>query len=673
VSPSAQTVDPQARPLALRILLALTAACVVFYIAWVEGLGGPALAVLAGDWVYNAALVLTAATCLARAWLYREERGAWLAFGVAIACWTGGNIGWTAFLDHAEAPPYPSFADVGYLAFFPAMYVGIALLVQRRVTRFTANVWLDGMIGATATAALATAVLGPALLGLTAGDPAAVATNLAYPLGDLLLLSFVAVAVMLTGARLRWLALGAGIAAWGIADTIYLYRVAVDTYVENTLLDALWLVGALLMASAAIVRSKPAERRANAGSIVLPAVFALVAAGLLVWDHFHQVNGVSIWLAAGTLALVVVRLVLSFRENKRLFAAVESEALTDPLTSLPNRRRLLTDLDGLLHAGAAAPPSLLAMFDLDGFKAYNDSFGHPAGDILLRRLGRALADAVSPDGTAYRLGGDEFCVLATCTPARGEAIVAAARTALTDEGKGFSISTSAGSLRVPDEADEQSRVLRIADERMYAEKGLRSSSAARQTRDVLMSIFEERAPELSEHLKGVARLAVAMAGELDFDAEARDVLARAADLHDVGKVAIPDRILHKPGPLDDSEWELLHAHTLIGERILAAAPAMLAAARLVRSSHERWDGEGYPDRLAGEAIPLGSRVIFLCDAFNAITTDRPYGEARSKEEALAELRRNAGGQFDPNLVEIFCRLVESGNVAGVPDPAPAAA
>ena len=155
-----------------------------------------------------------------------------------------------------------------------------------------------------------------------------------------------------------------------------------------------------------------------------------------------------------------------------------------------------------------------------------------------------------------------------------------------------------------------------------------------------------------------------MTRSLGMDGEERDVLVRAAELHDIGKMAIPDSVLHKSGPLTEEEWELMHRHTLIGQRVLEAAPAMSEVAKLVRSSHEHWDGGGYPDGLAGEQIPLGARIILICDAYNAMTEARPYGRVQSRKEAIAELRRCAGTHFDPHLVDV---LVERLEVAD-PDP-----
>ena len=138
----------------------------------------------------------------------------------------------------------------------------------------------------------------------------------------------------------------------------------------------------------------------------------------------------------------------------------------------------------------------------------------------------------------------------------------------------------------------------------------------------------------------------------------------AAELHDVGKVAIPDAIINKPGPLDDDEWAFMRRHTLIGERIVAAAPALGAVAQLVRASHEHWDGAGYPDATAGEDIPLGARIVAVCDAYDAIVSDRPYRRGRSAAEAMAELHRCAGTQFDPAVVDAFAAVLAAQADAG---------
>jgi HD-GYP domain-containing protein (c-di-GMP phosphodiesterase class II) len=236
-------------------------------------------------------------------------------------------------------------------------------------------------------------------------------------------------------------------------------------------------------------------------------------------------------------------------------------------------------------------------------------------------------------------------------------IIAATMLALSEEGEGFAVAASYGTVVLPREVTDPTAALQVADARMYDSKQSARHSAGRQSRAVLVRALQERSPDLSRHLDDVAGLAVDVGTEFGLAGEPLDELRQAAELHDVGKVAIPDAILDKPGPLDDAEWAFLRRHTLIGERILGAAPALIAAGKLVRSSHERVDGSGYPDGLAGEDIPLGARIIAVCDAFDAMTSDRPYREAATVTDALAELRQCAGTQFDPRVVDTFCAVV----------------
>ena len=303
--------------------------------------------------------------------------------------------------------------------------------------------------------------------------------------------------------------------------------------------------------------------------------------------------------------------------------ALREEAISDPLTGLGNRRKMAADVGGWI-TDSAASPRLLILFDLNGFKGYNDTFGHVAGDALLARLGTKLSDEIAPYGEAYRLGGDEFCAVLELDADRVEQIIAIAAHALSETGDEFSVTASYGVVLLPHEADSLEHAVQLADERMYAHKHNRSSGARDQARDVLMRTMQAKQPALHEHSSQVAELAVAVARCFAMTSEELDVVARAAELHDVGKVGIPDAILDKPGRLDADEWEFMRQHTILGERILNAAAALRPVAQLVRSSHERWDGTGYPDRLQGEETPLGSRIIAVCDAYEAMTADRAY-------------------------------------------------
>jgi diguanylate cyclase (GGDEF)-like protein len=360
-------------------------------------------------------------------------------------------------------------------------------------------------------------------------------------------------------------------------------------------------------------------------------------------------------LAMGGLALLLLSFaILSFRRSQ---SELHHAALSDPLTALGNRRSLMEDLDVRLAAAGPDRALLLVLFDLDGFKAYNDTFGHPAGDGLLQRLGGKLADSMEDDAHAYRIGGDEFCVLADVSSEDAEAFATRAVDALTEQGEGFHITASYGAVNLPAESGDPAEALRVADQRMYARKNMGRASAGRQSTDVLLKVLAEQDPELGAHLNGVAELCEAVGRRLSLGDEELAPLLQAATLHDVGKAAIPEAILTKPAKLTEEEWAFMRQHTLIGERILGVAPALARAARIVRSSHERVDGNGYPDKLAGDEIPRGSRIVAVCDAYDAMVSKRPYRQPMSQEVALAELRSCAGSQFDPDVVEAFCATV----------------
>jgi two-component system cell cycle response regulator len=199
--------------------------------------------------------------------------------------------------------------------------------------------------------------------------------------------------------------------------------------------------------------------------------------------------------------------------------------------------------------------------------------------------------------------------------------------------------------------------MRLVDQRMYANKTSGRRSPDRQSRDVLLRALQERMPELAERHAATARLAEAVGARMELSTEERLQLRQAAELHDVGKLGIPDEILTKPGPLEPEEWGFVRRHPLVGARIIGAAPALPGAAALVRSTHERPDGTGYRDGLSGDRIPLGSRIIAVCDAFTAMTSARPYAEQRTIPEAVTELRRGAGSQFDGAVVDALSELV----------------
>ncbi|MDX6670988.1 MAG: hypothetical protein QOI91_1351 [Solirubrobacteraceae bacterium] len=648
-----------------RLIIAALLAILVADVAHAAvNLGGDGLDPLFQNWVHNGLMAVAAALCLLRAARGPGERAAWAWAGIGLTLYTLGEVSWVVLYADDASPPYPGPSDAFWLAWYPAIYISLVLLVRGRVRGFQPSVWLDGAVAGLAVASVGAALIFAPVLDATGNANAgAVATTIAYPLGDLVLLGIVAGVAALTGWRpgRSWLLVGGSMAVFAVADVVYCYQSALGTWVDGSVWDSLFPAAALLLAFAAWQPPEPRRQIVLEGTrmLVVPFAFALVGVGVIGYALLGHVNEIGSGLALATLVAVLARTALTFAENARILGHVREDSLTDALTGLGNRRRLLEDLEGELRDATRASPRALALFDLDGFKHYNDSYGHPAGDALLARLGRNLDAATRPFGRAYRLGGDEFCILVADEPPGLDAIVAAASIALSEAGEGFVVRSSHGTVLLPSEAVEATEALQIADRRMYGVKNGRPSSVGRQTRDVLLGVLREREPDLHQHMTEVARLAVAVGRRLGMDGEQLDELARAAELHDVGKMAIPDAILAKPGPLDRDEIEFMRRHTVIGERILSAAPALVPVARLVRLSHERVDGEGYPDGLPAEEIPLGARVIAVCDAYAAMTEDRPYRDSRRPAEAVEELRRCAGSQFDARVVEMFVEELEA--------------
>ena len=635
--------------IALRVAWASLLVVFAAYVAVALGLGDSGLLDLFSTWVYIA-LVLGAAVLLAMRGFARDGRRApWLALAVGAAMWAIGELIYEfAYSEAPDLAPYPSVADAFWLGSYLAVGAGIVLVLRARLRRaFHATMWLDAAIGAATVSALAATIAFDPVLADTAGYGWEVATDLAYPLADLGLLSLVVTLLALTGWRpgLGWAAFALALSAQAISDALYAREIALGTDSQDTLLAPVWPAATLLLAYAAWRPLNMSQRSGVplARVFIFPAVFTLIALGILVYDQTHSVNTLGVVLAATAIALAVGRMALSFVDNLRMLRRARHDALTDALTGLPNRRAFMEALERALEGGAQAEPRMLALFDLDGFKRINDAYGHPAGDALLSRLSGALSDVVAGHGRAFRLGGDEFCLL--LDDGTGEEVFRHAARALEARGDGFDVTASYGVVRLPADADTADEALHLADRRMYAAKEARPSSAGLQTRTVLLKVLSEREPELHEHSSDVMALARGVARRLGLPVEERDIVARAAELHDIGKMAIPDAILNKPGPLDDREWRFMRRHTIIGEDILNVAPALQPVALLVRASHERWDGKGYPDGTAGAEIPQ--------------VQDRPYLAGLSVSAAVAEIERCAGTNFDPAVVAAFAAEIRS--------------
>jgi diguanylate cyclase (GGDEF)-like protein len=605
-------------------------------------------------------VLLLAASAIAFAGALRRsgtERAAWLLIATGVLAWSVGEIYYTVVLWTNPDPPIPSAADIGYLLFPPLALVGAVLLLRSRARNVPRRRWLDGITAALSVSAVSAAIVFQTVHESVDGDALSVATALSYPLLDLVLLGLFVGALAGTGWRLDrvWILLALGVCTFWLADSLYLVRTAAGVYESGGWFDAGWWSGLVLIAAAAWSEPPDASRRPNdenLRAIAVPIGFGLIGLALLVTSALNGVNLLAVGLAAASLLAVMARTVVVLDDNVRMLRASRDEALTDALTGLGNRRALTRALDEWLAVVSADRPVVLALFDLDGFKHYNDTFGHPAGDALLVRLGRSLAGFMEGRGDVFRMGGDEFCALFEAGDEGIIPIVEGAGLALSEHGEGFSVSCSHGAITLPGEARDAAGALRLADQRMYANKHAGRVSAGRQTADALLRALAARDPDLASQTEAV-ELAVATAYALRQSPDEIERVRHATELRDVGKVAVPDAILGKPGPLRPEEWEFVRRHPAIGERIIDGAPALHRVGVLVRSSHERWDGAGYPDKLAGDAIPLGARIVAVADAFAAMTARRPYRPARSADEAVEELRACAGTQFDPDVVEAF--------------------
>jgi diguanylate cyclase (GGDEF)-like protein len=453
-------------------LLLLGGTFLVALHSWL-GIGSHGLNFAIGSVVYDAVVLGAGIACLVRASAFGRERRAWILIGLAILVWGAAEVYWAAFIEGNPDAPYPSPADVGYLLFYPLAYAGLALLVRARAHEINWRLWMDGAIAALGTAALGAAFVFDFVAGKTEGTPLQIATTLAYPLGDILMVAMVVGVVALTGWRpgRTWSLLLAGLSALVIADIAYTLQSTGEALPGGNWIDPIYLVAAVCLGAAVWQPAEAAEitspeERDGRREIVVPALFAGVMIGLFAMQLYSTTSGLSTVLWAATMTAVILRLAMSDRENKSLLEQVR----TDPLTGLANRGRMQVDLPDRFSRADEGNPLSLLLFDLNGFKHYNDTFGHPAGDEMLVRLGAALRNAVGEDGVAYRIGGDEFCVLLTCPHERFEAVTHEATKALTAAGPGFDVSSAWGAVEVPAEESEPSAALQLADVRMYAQK-----------------------------------------------------------------------------------------------------------------------------------------------------------------------------------------------------------
>ena len=331
----------------------------------------------------------------------------------------------------------------------------------------------------------------------------------------------------------------------------------------------------------------------------------------------------------------------------------------DPITTLKNRAYMESILKEAEQCKECN--GWLIMGDVNGLKIVNDSFGHQEGDRLLRTIGEVLQKCCSEGDIPARWGGDEFLILVRD---RDSGYVEHLIQRIKAECEQvvdypFKISIALGSARKDEMHPDSKTVLKQAEERMYRNKLLESRSARSSIISSLEQSLHEKHFETKEHTKRIQHMCVQIGDSLGLSQEELDELALLGVLHDIGKIAIPEAILLKPGKLSNEEWEIMKTHTEIGYRIAASSPELAHIADEILCHHERYDGTGYPQGLAGNEIPKLSRLLSIVDSFDVMTHDRVYKEAMSLEDAVHELRSCSGNQFDPEMVEAFLKLLEN--------------
>ena len=633
---------------------ALGAAWIAFVIhafvpggAWVDG--------FFTNGVYYGLIIAASVGCLLRAVTHRHDRMAWGAIGLGLAVWTVGDLYYLLRLQDLAVTPVPSLADVFYLAYLPFIYVGVVLLMKERVGGATKALWLDGITAALTVAAIACSLLLTPLRAAGEGSALAVATNLSYPLGDVVLLALLTALAAAQRFRLdrASLILVGGLVAAAAADALYLVQDANGTYTEGGMTDALW-AASLLLIGAAAWRDTPVERSASAWRPIaaLPHMCATTATLLLYLATLHPLGTLGPALAGAAILTVLVRLAVTLRENRRLLETASGAALTDSLTGLQNRRALMRDLDSLAAAATEQDPLALVLFDLNGFKSYNDRFGHPAGDALLQRLGTRLRGLEGSGAHVYRLGGDEFSLLTRADASGAASLIDRAVRALSEDAGGFTVSASFGAAFIPEDATAVPEALRLADVRLYSLKATFHADHDHPHQE-LLRVLNARDPSSAATRELAAEIAASLADAVGLEPHQQQEVVRATLLRDVGTLALPDDVARPTRLLTEAELQLVQQNPLIGERIVSAMPALRPLAPIVRSSYERWDGTGFPDHLAGSRIPLAARIVAVSTAHARALAET----GGTVGDSVPIAARQVGSELDPELAALSYTLV----------------
>ena len=658
---------------------------------------------LLGDGAYEVPVVLAVVLSLLvlRRATGRRRRFWWLLVA-STALSLAADLVWSSYYYLlGEETPFPSVADPLYLAAYMLLPVAVLVGFGGISGRRRARAVLDS-----AVVGLGLGVIGwQVLVAPQVGDELSSASlvGIAYPLLDIVILVTL-VSVALAGHRQVppsvWL-VGASVLVGAVTDAGYTYLTSLNSYVPGEWIDLGWQAQAVLVCLAAFCAWRhdegdgqvaPLGRDLAMVPVLVGVVTALLLAGVV---SVRAGTPLAPLVVAGLVVTgLVVRFLLSVSDTRqvaqRLDVALREQerlAVTDGLTGLYNRRffeevlRLETERSTRDNGRLA-----LVVVDLDHFKLVNDTHGHQSGDSVLVEVAARLRRALRGSDVLARYGGEEFVmILPGADSETALEIAERCRRALSTDtirlhsGSRITVTGSFGLACFADGMSDVDSLIRNADRALYVAKGAgRDRVVTEADTDTDTPIVQARAEVLrmpqvlapleriadlvdarlgfTEHSAAMARWAGVLADALGLDPASRERAIQASRIHDIGKIALSDTLLTKPGPLDEPEWRLMRTHPEHGQHLLLDVPGYRDLAAIVRGHHERWDGTGYPDRIPGPDLPVETRIVSVLDTWAAMRADRPYRAARTPEDARAELRAVRGTQLDPEVVDVFLGL-----------------
>jgi len=645
--------------------------------------------------------------------------------GLGILCFTCGQIIWVSRLFITRSfYPFPSITQIAYYGMYPFFICAILLLPARGLSTLARlRILFDSLIIMVALSTLCVYfLLAPMLLNSHNALLQKIAGSV-FPSADLVLMFCLLLVALRAGeASLRpvLFMLELAVLLIFIRNLMHLGEILRMTYQQMSPGAVLWLPALFLITGAAqtisrSMRRQPARPEPGAHRMVSwktlfspSLVLILGIVSVIVWRALSMkifLGQVTIFFVGGflLLMLVVLRQLLAVYEvailqrrlqerNQALHifnARLGKQAITDPLTGLPNHRALVERLDMALAKAQATHASCALIFiDIDRFKTINDRYGHVVGDQVLYQFGKLVRESLPAGACVGRWGGEEFVALLPHSDSLEALKIAERIRARVDRhiltGKGeMNVTCSLGVASYPQDASTRESLLMSADKAMYAAKrlgrnqvrlaheplvlalGMSEAEPEPPTSeeaemlavvDSLLTALETRDDYTSRHTRRVAALSLKLALMLGLSGTEAYVVSLGGLLHDLGKIGVPDDILLKESCLTDDEYTCMAQHPLTGAEVIAQIPHLQAVAAIVRAHHEHMDGSGYPDGLRGEEIPLGARIVAVADAYDALTTNRSYRTGCAPIEAIRELLRGAGTQFDPQVVGMLVRL-----------------